>query len=103
MAVKSKEEILNSIKERFVDDESDETLAFIEDITDTINDLESKTSDTTDWKSKYEENDKEWRKKYKDRFFATPDNGTEPKSVDEEIPINEDKHLTYDELFKKGE
>ena len=62
--VKTKDELLASIKDRFKDDTSDETISFIEDVSDTINDLETKASDETDWKSKYEENDKQWREKY---------------------------------------
>lgn len=69
--VKTKDEILGSIKDKFKDDTSDETISFIEDVTDTINDLENKAQDETDWKSKYEENDKEWREKYKERFFSS--------------------------------
>ena len=64
--------LLSKIKERIGEDTSDEALRFIEDVTDTIDDYESKTKDNTDWKKKYEDNDAEWRKKYKDRFFNTP-------------------------------
>lgn len=67
--IKTKDEILKAIKDRIGDDTSDETIAFLEDITDTLNDYDNKTKDNTDWKTKYEENDKEWRNKYRDRFF----------------------------------
>ncbi len=67
--IKTKDEILKAIKDRIGDDTSDETIAFLEDISDTLNDYDNKTKDNTDWKTKYEENDKEWRNKYRDRFF----------------------------------
>ena len=67
MAVRTHDEIMNAIKERFADDTIDETLQFIEDISDTIN--SSVANDNTDWKTRFEENDKMWRQKYKDRFF----------------------------------
>lgn len=102
MAIKTKEEILASIKEKLGDDTSDEALTFIEDITDTLTDFESKTADSTDWEKKYKENDAEWRKKYKDRFFSTGNTETQ-KDDDTDLPINEDKKLTYDELFKEKE
>ena len=63
MAVKTKEEILESVKEIFGDNTDDNTITFLEDITDTITDLEDKAKgDGTDWKAKYTENDETWRK-----------------------------------------
>ena len=64
MAVKTSEEIMNYIKEKTKDDTSDETLQFVEDISDTLNDFETRTKDQVDWKQKYEDNDKQWREKY---------------------------------------
>lgn len=99
--VKSKTEIMEAIKEAFKDNSSDSTLSFIEDITDTLDDLESKASDTTDWKQKYEDNDKEWREKYKERFFSAPVSGA--NSVPASNPDTEDDSpTTYEDLFKTG-
>lgn len=107
--VKTKEEILSSIKDRFKDDTSDSTLGFIEDVTDTINDLETKASGQDDWKAKYEENDKEWREKYKERFFSgdvTPPKGndsteTETETEERAYGYKEDgSPMTFDDLFK---
>lgn len=96
MAVKTKDEIMALIKDKFGDDTSDETLAFIEDVADTVNDLETKASgDGVDWKAKYEQNDKEWRQRYHDRFFSAepaPDPDPDPEPED-----NSPK--TFDELF----
>ena len=96
MAVKSKEEIMTLIKDKIGDDTSDETLAFLEDVSDTFKDLETKASgDGEDWKAKYEQNDKEWRERYTQRFFsAEPDPNLDP---DPEPEDNTPK--TYDELF----
>lgn len=98
MAVRSKEEILESIKTRIGDDTSDETLSFLEDITDTMNDYEERLSDETDWKNKFEENDKEWRKKYAERFF-----GKEPEEKKEELEEEKEEVevKTYADLFKE--
>ena len=92
--VKTKDELLASIKERFKDDTSDETISFIEDVSDTINDLETRASDETDWKYKYEENDKQWREKYRDRFFNSE--SKEDEHLDDDTP----KPLSFDDLFK---
>ena len=102
--VKTKDEILEAIKSRIGEDNSDETIAFLEDITDTLNDYENKTKTDTDWKAKYEENDKEWRKRYTDRFFNN-DNGDGDNGSDEIDEKEEPKTpTTFDELFgEKGE
>lgn len=95
MAVRTKDEILGMIGSRFSDDTSDEVLALVEDISDTLNDYESKTADQTNWKTKYEQNDAEWRQKYKDRFFQTSSD-EDDSQPDEDEP----RKYTYEDLFK---
>lgn len=70
MAVKTREEILESLRGRFGEEPTDDDIVMLEDITDTFTDFEEKTRDATNWKNKYEENDKAWKKKYSDRFFS---------------------------------
>ena len=96
MAVKTREEILEKIKNRVGNQSDDETIEFLEDVTDTLSDLEEKAKgDGVDWKAKYEENDAEWRKKYTDRFFSSePITNEEPPSSE---PQSEP--TTFDELF----
>lgn len=94
--IKTKEEILEQIKTRLGEDTSDEALSFIEDITDTLTDYEAKTNDTTDWKQKYEDNDKQWRERYKERFFS----GETVEEEEEEQGLPEPP-LSFDDLFKK--
>lgn len=96
MAVLSREDLMNSIKEKFKDDTSDETLAFIGNVSDTINDLEQKASDETNWQQKYEENDKQWREKYKERFFSAPAQQTEPEPEPED---EKPKPKSFEDLF----
>ena len=100
MAVRTKDELLEIIKERIGDDTSDETISFIEDITDTLSDYEGKAtkSDEEDWKTKYEENDKMWREKYRERFFSK-----EVEKEDEDFSEDEVKSLSYDDLFEEKE
>ena len=96
MAVKTREEILESVRARVGEQTDDETIAFIEDISDTLSDLETKAKgDGTDWKTKYEENDAEWRKKYTERFYSSaPNNEPEPPK-----PDDTNKPKTFAELF----
>jgi hypothetical protein len=105
MPVVTKEEIVRRLSERMGDDTSDEALALIEDVTDTYTDLEARVGD--DWKTKYEDNDKMWREKYKSRFFAGEDKPNSDlggnagdEDDDEETPP---QPKTYDELFKEGD
>lgn len=98
MAVRSKDEILATIKDRIGEDTSDEAIALIEDINDTYDDLDARLSEAGDWKSKYEANDAEWRQKYKERFF-NPE-VKETVVIEDEVD-DEPKNLTYEELFKE--
>lgn len=96
MAVKTREEILKSLRDRFGEEPTDEDIAMLEDITDTFKDFEEKTSDATNWKNKYEENDKAWKKKYSDRFFSKDDD----KNNQDEPEEQDDKQMkTFDDLF----
>ena len=97
MAVRSKEEILEYLKGKMGDEPDDESISFLEDVTDTISDYESKVSDTEDWKAKYEANDKEWRKKYTERFFSGEPEGTpDPDPAD---PEPKHEPMSFDDLF----
>lgn len=99
MAVRTREEILESIRNIVGDSTDDNTLKVLEDVTDTFTDFENKTADQTDWEAKYKENDEEWRKKYAERFYAG-DPSILPKN--DEPPINEpdDKPSRFEDLFK---
>lgn len=107
MAVRSKDELTNSLKAYLKEDVSDEALALLEDINDTYDSLSS----GEDWKSKYEENDAAWRQKYAERFQGVQETGnliqpepTPPK--DDVIVPTEDESaesiaesITIDDLF----
>lgn len=105
MAIKTKDQLLTTLKERTTDDASDETLAFIEDMTDTLNDFEAKTKEQTDWKKKYEENDSAWREKYKERFFEPSAGGYHggKGGIEDHFDIDDQdepkKPKTFAELF----
>ena len=100
MAVKTMEELMESVRARLGDDQSDEAIALLEDISDTYGDMQSRTSGTEDWKKKYEENDAEWRQKYRDRFFKKSNDDDDDD--DDNDSGKQNKPLTFDELFKEG-
>lgn len=97
MAVKTREEILETIRTRVGDQTDDETISFLEDVTDTLTDLETRANgDGENWEQRYKDNDAEWRKKYKERFFSSePDEPKEPKQEEEE-----ENPKTFEDLFK---
>lgn len=93
MAVRTTQEIIDALKESFGESPDDTQLAMLEDVSDTFTDLNEKSGE--DWKTKYEENDKAWRKRYTDRFSGKAD-PEQDSSGDEPEP----KPLTYESLFK---
>lgn len=99
MSVLKKNELMEKLKALIGDRTDDEALTFIEDVSDTV---EANKSEE-DWKTKYEENDKMWREKYRDRFYNGDENEDEKDSKKEdknEEDNGEEKPLTYENLFK---
>jgi hypothetical protein len=93
MAVRTTQEIIDALKESFGESPDDTQLAMLEDVSDTFADLTEKSGE--DWKTKYEENDKAWRKRYTDRFSGKAD-----PDQDSDVDEPEPKPLTYESLFK---
>lgn len=89
MAVLSFDELIAKIKTKICDDTSDESIELLEDVSDTFN----ANNDGENWKTKYEENDKEWRKKYIERF-----SGSDGENHDDD---DEEEKTTFEELFKE--
>lgn len=101
MAVKTRDEIMEAIRKRIGEDTSDEAISLLEDVTDTLTDYETKVADKTDWKTKYDEMDASWRKKYMDRFSGKT--GEEVKEEQEEQIKDDSEPRTFDELFTERE
>lgn len=97
MAIRTKEEILETIRARVGEQTDDETIAFLEDVTDTLTDFETRANgDGEDWKQRYKDNDAEWRKKYTERFFSGEPQVATPKTNGDEST----KPKTFEDLFK---
>lgn len=95
MPIVTKEDFIRRMSERFGEDTSDETLALIEDFSDTYDSLN--VTDSEDWKTKYEENDKAWREKYRNRFMNTD----EQKEFEDEIKKEDKKDMSFESLFEE--
>ena len=93
MVIDTREEFLKRIGEKIGD--SDEDIAFLEDMTDTYDSLQS-ASDQETIQRLTAEND-ELRKKYRERFFK-PADSTKDDPDDDDDP---EKILSsFDDLFK---
>lgn len=66
MPVLNRDDFLNTVR-NFVGETPDDTgLEILQNMTETFDSLSGDTH--VDWKEKYEQNDKDWRKKYADAF-----------------------------------
>lgn len=92
--IKPISELIEAVKTRIGDNPDDDSVAFLEDITDTLTDYDNKTKDNTNWKEKYNELDKSWKQKYIERFsdgdYEDPDDENE-----DDVAVPE----KFDELF----
>lgn len=99
MAVVNKDTIMERLRENFNDNDSDDVLGLLEDVTDTLNDYQSRLEENGNWKERYEQNDREWRQKYKDRFFNNdPEPDPEPEPEPDKDP-EQATPTTFEELF----
>lgn len=97
MAKRTREKLMQSVREIFKDDTSDEVLTLIEDLSDTLDGIDG-SGDGTDWRTKYEENDAQWRQRYRDRFFSKP--AQEEEEPDDPVPEEPNEPKTFSDLFK---
>ena len=109
MAVLKREEIIAKISASYGDDNSDDAIALIEDITDTFDALETKANgDGKDWKAEAQRIDKEWREKYVSRFSKGSSN--EDDNIDTNVDDKPDysfeklfRHKILRDVFRQGE
>ena len=99
----TKDELMKKLSTIIGDRNDDEAINFIEDVSDTVDSF-SKTDDT-DWKTKYEELDKTWRERYKERFFSElPEVHTDEIAGQIEDQTEDlEKDLTFEALFEESE
>ena len=99
MPILDKEKYFNRLHERIGTDTSDEAISFLEDMTDTFNDLEKRANGNgEDWKKKYQELDEAWKAKYRHRFMNS-DGGYCGVDMNKKEEVKEE--VTFEDLFKK--
>ena len=102
MAVLNKDDFFTRINEIVGTDTSDTALAFLEDMGDTYNDMESRVSGGgEDWERKYHELDESWKKKYKSRFFSSSGGKAQPLEDKDEKDDTVNYDVTFDDLFER--
>lgn len=93
--VKTKDEIMEEIRAYIGDRSDDQTIALVENISDTIDDYAAHG----DYDAKLMAVEAEWRRKYIDRFM----NGGENKSDVETTADEETEEITIDDLYTDRE
>lgn len=81
MAVLNKDDLIKKIMDYTSGKDDDDTLSLIEDVTDTITSYDG----GEDWQKKYNDLDKQWRTRYRERF----ENGNQIRKDEKEDEINE--------------
>lgn len=100
MAILSRDEYFNRLNDYVGADSRDETISFVEDMTDTYNDLERRNTDEN-WEQRYQELDNAWRERYKRRFFSG-DTASIQSEVVADNEIDDAEEITIDDLFIEG-
>lgn len=98
MARRTREELVAAFCTYAGDRNDDETIALMEDISDSFGDGE-------DWQAKYEENDRQWRERYLSRFSYSQGGGLDPYVEDAQEEQKDEvdtppENETFEELFE---
>lgn len=78
MSVRTRDEIMEQLRTVIGENDSDDVLTLMTDISDTLGDNKDRER-VTQLEQQLQDKDKEWRKKYRDAFFSKPD-----ESLDDE-------------------
>lgn len=104
MAILTRDEYFARLHDRLGEDTSDDGISFLEDMTDTYNDMETRASgDGVNWEQKYKELDESWKKRYRHRFFSGGDRGIPDSVASDEKEEYNPEEITVNDLFVKKE
>ena len=96
MAIRTRDEIMSQLQNIIGEDTSDETLTFIQDVSDTLGD-NSSAQRISDLEKQLQDQDQDWRKRYRDAFFTgKPDEAIKDEEEDNPPPRK------FEDLFKVG-
>lgn len=109
MAVLSREELLNAVNSILKDNNSDEALSFIENITETYDKIseQNNTNEIEKLREEIKTTDAKWRERYKARFFNSNTNNDDTDINDIPVPKDDksedEEHaesVDFTDLFK---
>lgn len=96
MSILNRDEYFSRINEIVGTNTDEASIKFVEDMSDTFNDLENKAnSDGSDWERKYHELDESWKQKYKQRFFSGS------SSIIDDTTQQEKEKTEFSDLFEE--
>ena len=100
MAVLTKDELTKMLADRFADTEDENDIAFMENITDTFDDLQTNANATQlkELQDKYSD----LQKKYRDRFFNSSGSDSDDEDLLKPTSDPEPKIMKFDDLFTQG-
>lgn len=96
--VKTKEEMLAEIKAYIGDRTDDETVSLVENVTDTLSDMEKNVNA----EARVKEVEDMWRAKYMERFFDG-DNEKKTAEVKEEEETDKAEEIKIEDLYTEKE
>lgn len=104
MAVLNRDDYFDRLNAYIGTNTSDESIALLEDLTDTYNDMENRAQGTgEDWEARYHELDESWKQRYQHRFFsgngACEPNAT-PEQMEEAEAAETAAKISIDDLFE---
>lgn len=91
MSVKTRDEIINKLNDVLGDNNSDDVLELMTDISDTLGNT-SDAQRVRELESQLEEQDRTWRQKYRDAFLSGADESFEKENEPK-------KPRSFDDLF----
>lgn len=96
MPKRTDSELLQAIGDALPDATTDEAIALLTDVRDTLSGNASSAQIERDYQQKIEELDSSWRKKFKETFYAPVDESRRKKD-EEKVPPK----TRYEDLFKE--
>lgn len=98
MSVLDRDTFLARVRDRIGEATDDDSISFLEDMTDTYESLTANAQE--DWKSRYEENDRQWRERYRNRFMDKVEDIKDDVEKDQKDEMEERaNNLRIEDLF----
>lgn len=95
MSIKMTNELMEQANAIFGENNSDDVLSFLADLSDTLENTKDAQSRISQLEQEKQELDSSWRKKYRDRFFSSGDDNETPP----DDPQPEKPKMRFEDLF----